>query len=378
MPSSGPRTFKGDSIEQALLAAIADGAYISDIVKPKMVIAGSQFSQPSNPDDEFDLDKAFADYMPQSDGSLPLRNPDESLHDETLRYMMEHRARVITTLRQNQLPLSKESSQVFYVQLQRLPEGAKIFEGIVKELRESRQKDAEALFAGQLEKVRGLIGGEFIDKLRTHYDELEKEIMKLVEGIEKHGTHYLMKDDDVNENFTADVEKVLDKMIAGFDELSQKQLNPISPEYASIKAISHEEIKKKFGNQYDRDPERGDYELECLKMNEIDELLEKGASPEDIKMRILDLVKKSLHHMRDTLAAGTRTILQRVPAKISKAHAGKQRMVDIKYEGSPLMKLEYLLGTTVRSIRSLMNINFQRSYLMSREMAAKKDISAVS
>jgi hypothetical protein len=297
---------------------------------------------------------------------------NEPLSVEMVRFLQAHRAGVIRHLKANGEPLSREDSSRFYVQLEHLPVVAHAFESALGDVRKLGEKGSEMPFSDKLAEIRELIGDKFTDKLTKYYDELEDILMVIADKIEKDGVGYLMDGNNYREEFAGDLEKALDKMIEGFDKVSMEELSVMSPEYRETQALSGEEIKELYGDRYKNDPEEGEYQLEQHKIKEIDELLENDADPEEIKKRVLGLTKKTLHRMRDSVAAKTKILLGKYSENPDNDKYDGRRLIDM-YQEDPLMKLEYLLGTTVRSVRSLVSINMQKGYLPAKILATQKE-----
>ena len=201
----------------------------------------------------------------------------------------------------------------------------------------------------KLRKVRESMGEDFTEALIEHYNALEKEISTIMRKVQTKGMDYIMNGTKgYNEEIAQDLEGMLERMTLGYRQLNINILEGQSSDYAKVGV----------------DLERERSELD--RISEVFHMLESDASPEEIREKMMSLIKNSLHHMHDGIAGQTDIVISKFPSE--QYHRG----LDILKEGA-LKQLEFLLSLVTRSVYVARDIRIQKTFLLGRDIELEED-----
>ncbi len=285
-----------------------------------------------------------------------------------------HRTRVIEQMKQKgederDIEAAKRCHRVHE---QSLPVAALRFEKLaikIKELKSEVQTDLDDY--GRLLELRESMGGRFVDTLRKHADELTEMLAVIVAKVESRGTDYLMVGDEYNEELAQDLERLLEQMKYGKQVVSDYHLKAKSEEYGKIKNDTTQEISgifdKKDLTKFQRDPEEGNHNLEIEKINMIDGMLSSNIPTRKLQDSIFRLTKTGFEHRAGSLASG-------IGKYVPKGENGV-RKVDEEFEDhSSILKMEYLFGTLIRTMRATINAKvIANKYYLDQNAVVKQD-----
>jgi hypothetical protein len=201
----------------------------------------------------------------------------------------------------------------------------------------------------KLKEVRESMGEDFTDALIEHYGNLEKEISTIIRKVQNRGMDYIMNGTKgYNEEIAQDLEEVLGSMTLGYRQLNRQILEGKSPDYAKVRV----------------DLERQRSELD--RISEIFHMLESDASPEEIKEKMMSLIKNSLHHMHDGIAGQTDIVISKLPSE--QYHRGLDTL-----KGGVLQQLEFLSSLITRSVYAARDIRIQKTFLLGRDVELEEE-----
>lgn len=165
----------------------------------------------------------------------------------------------------------------------------------------------------QLESAHQIIGPEFIDHLKAHYEELQSLLSKIKTLFnDENQTQIIFNDNSgPNEEFICRLEEINKAMVAGYNTFSRQVLEQVSEKYATAQDKRTDvtvngtvlNVANKLGINPDKVQTEHYADLLCedQSLNNITNQAP-NLTPEELTEKILHLVKYHIFHMRNSIA----------------------------------------------------------------------------